>query len=147
MFHAEDLAKNSTIGNQLANFGATAAAMLANAATRSAIEGTSFGDNLLAGVPDVVAQLFSNFAIYWMHSPAKEVKTSPVAVTSTARVNESQTTQALRFQHRRDSSGPDFDALYERFVPAPIPRFTQRRRNCGHDNGRGHKRLCQPVEG
>jgi YD repeat-containing protein len=42
--------------DSLGNFAAsTAAGAIANAATRSAINGESFGDNLLAAVPDVIA--------------------------------------------------------------------------------------------
>ncbi|MCJ2186968.1 GH-E family nuclease [Novosphingobium beihaiensis] len=40
--------------------GASAAALLAGAATRSAIEGSSFGDNVLAGLPDVIANTIGN---------------------------------------------------------------------------------------
>jgi YD repeat-containing protein len=45
-------------GSSFGNFAAsTAASAIANAATRSAINGESFGDNLIAALPDVIAQL------------------------------------------------------------------------------------------
>lgn len=50
------LANNNTIGNYLAHFGTNAASMIANAATRSLINGNDFGDNIIAALPDVVAQ-------------------------------------------------------------------------------------------
>lgn len=44
--------------NSLGNLAlSSSASLLANAVTRSAIEGTSFGDNILIGVPDLVASL------------------------------------------------------------------------------------------
>ncbi|WP_332819384.1 AHH domain-containing protein [Sphingopyxis sp.] len=45
-------------GSDMANFTASiSAGAIANAATRSAIDGNSFGDNLLAALPDVMAQI------------------------------------------------------------------------------------------
>lgn len=44
-----------TFGNQ---FAAVTASTLANAATRSAIEGSSFGDNLVKATPDAIGNLF-----------------------------------------------------------------------------------------
>ena len=42
-----------SFGGQIAKSGAVA---IANAATRSAIEGSSFGDNIIAAIPDVIGQ-------------------------------------------------------------------------------------------
>ena len=41
---------------------ASVAASVANAATRSAIEGSSFGDNIIASIPDVIGNALVNFA-------------------------------------------------------------------------------------
>jgi hypothetical protein len=43
------------IGNYVANFGKSAASMIAHAATRSLAEGSDFGDNILASLPDLIA--------------------------------------------------------------------------------------------
>lgn len=50
------LGENGTLGNYAAHLGQSAVSLIANAATRSAIEGTDFGDNVMAGLPDVIAQ-------------------------------------------------------------------------------------------
>ena len=59
-------AASDAIGGSLGRFGgelaAGAAGAIANAATRSAIQGTSFGDNILAAIPDVIAQALGNAA-------------------------------------------------------------------------------------
>lgn len=44
---------SQSVGNKIGQLSASA---IANAATRSAIEGSSFGDNIVAALPDVVAQ-------------------------------------------------------------------------------------------
>jgi len=48
-----DLTKAATLGHSLA---VAAASGIANAATRSAINGNSFGDNLTAALPDIIGQ-------------------------------------------------------------------------------------------
>jgi hypothetical protein len=45
------------LGNILRHTGVGAASLLASAATRSALEGSSFGDNIMAGLPDVIGQV------------------------------------------------------------------------------------------
>ncbi|WP_448661573.1 GH-E family nuclease [Sphingomonas sp. CJ20] len=52
----EPISQNNSVGNYLVNFAQGAASTIANAATRSAIEGTSFGDAVVAALPDVIAQ-------------------------------------------------------------------------------------------
>ena len=53
----QSLGGSRTFGGNLAQSGASA---IANAATRSAIEGTSFGDNIRAAIPDVIGQAVGN---------------------------------------------------------------------------------------
>ncbi|WP_294122236.1 LysM peptidoglycan-binding domain-containing protein [Sphingomonas sp.] len=52
----------------IANFGvntvADMAGSIANAATRSVINGSDFGDNLLAGLPDVIGNTIGNILVY-----------------------------------------------------------------------------------
>ena len=54
----------SAIGNRLGRFGGElvsgGAGAIANAATRSSIEGSSFGDNIRAAIPDVIGQALGN---------------------------------------------------------------------------------------
>lgn len=45
-----------TIGNIAAHTAVSAASLIASAATRSALNGSSFGDNIKAGLPDVIGQ-------------------------------------------------------------------------------------------
>jgi len=55
------------IGDKLGNFGrdlaANTAGGIANAATRSAINGNSFGDNLRAAIPDIIGQAIGNMMV------------------------------------------------------------------------------------
>lgn len=60
-----------SFGNFLAS---TAASTLASAATRSAIEGSSFGQNLLAAVPDVVASILQRAAATALDGVSKSAK-------------------------------------------------------------------------
>jgi YD repeat-containing protein len=46
----------NTIGNYAAHFAQSGVSAIANAATRSLISGSDFGDNILAALPDVIAQ-------------------------------------------------------------------------------------------
>lgn len=50
--------------NYAANLGKSGASMIANAATRSLVEGTDFGDNVLAALPDVIAQTVGDLLFY-----------------------------------------------------------------------------------
>lgn len=50
------LADDNTVENFAKHFGVSAASMISNAATRSLINGDDFGDNIMAALPDVVAQ-------------------------------------------------------------------------------------------
>ncbi|GAA4042763.1 LysM peptidoglycan-binding domain-containing protein [Parerythrobacter jejuensis] len=47
---------NNSFGNYAAHFGTSAARLISSAATRSLVTGTNFGDNVIAGLPDVIAQ-------------------------------------------------------------------------------------------
>lgn len=74
-------------GNFADNFGGdlktgvvSAASAIANAATRSALSGTSFGDNLVAAIPDVIAQLLVNLGARGIDSiqkPDEQVRRVP----------------------------------------------------------------------
>ncbi|WEJ98137.1 MAG: polymorphic toxin-type HINT domain-containing protein [Candidatus Sphingomonas phytovorans] len=55
---------NNSIGNYLSHLGANAAGALANAATRSVVSGTDFGDNLIAALPDVIGQTIGNMLVH-----------------------------------------------------------------------------------
>ncbi|MBT9445301.1 MAG: hypothetical protein IV086_06345 [Hyphomonadaceae bacterium] len=52
--------ENLNVQNFVNHLGANGANALANAATRSLIEGTDFGDNMLAAIPDVLGQTIGN---------------------------------------------------------------------------------------
>ena len=54
----------NTFNNHLAHLGTSGASMLANAATRSVVEGTDFGDNVLAALPDLIGQTIHDLARY-----------------------------------------------------------------------------------
>ncbi len=49
-------ARTSSLGEIGGGVASNSAALIASAATRSAIEGSSFGDNFVAGLPDVIGQ-------------------------------------------------------------------------------------------
>lgn len=64
VFNAGSLSIDNTIGNHLANLGVNAASLIANAATRSVLNGSNFGDNLIAGLPDVIAQAMGDVLVH-----------------------------------------------------------------------------------
>lgn len=47
---------DTSVGNYLARLGTSGASLLANAGTRSIVDGSDFGDNVTAALPDVLAQ-------------------------------------------------------------------------------------------
>jgi len=49
-----------SLRNISANFGQSSASALANAATRSALDGSNFGDNITAAIPDVIGQVLGD---------------------------------------------------------------------------------------
>lgn len=51
---------NNSLSNIAGHVGVGAASSLAGAATRSAIDGSSFGDNVRAGLPDVIGQVLGS---------------------------------------------------------------------------------------
>ncbi len=53
---------SNPFGQAAQSIAASTASALANAATRSALEGSSFGDNIIAALPDVIAQAIGGFA-------------------------------------------------------------------------------------
>ncbi len=53
-------AASQALGDFGGNLVTNAASGIANAATRSLIEGTNFGDNILAALPDIIGQTFAN---------------------------------------------------------------------------------------
>jgi len=75
---AQPLSIDNTPSNHLANIGASSAAVIASAATRSAIEGTSFGDNIEAGLPDVIGQVLGSALAYGVNSRIQQSGANPV---------------------------------------------------------------------
>ncbi|MGC1467908.1 MAG: hypothetical protein WA793_00870, partial [Sphingorhabdus sp.] len=61
-------AGDTSFSNHMANLGKSASSMIANAATRSLIEGSDFGDNVLAALPDVIAQTIGDMLINGINS-------------------------------------------------------------------------------
>jgi hypothetical protein len=57
---ARSLAANHSVSNHLANGASNLAGAIANAATRSLIRGSDFGDNPIAALPDVIGQTIGN---------------------------------------------------------------------------------------
>ncbi len=76
---AKSLTEDNTLSNHFANLGASTASLIASAATRSAIEGTSFGDNIRAGLPDVIGLAINNVVESGLSLHVKEVEDNPVA--------------------------------------------------------------------
>lgn len=57
---ARSLAGNMSFGNIMANVAATSAGALANAGARTLINGSDFGDNLMAALPDIIGSTIGN---------------------------------------------------------------------------------------
>ena len=63
VFHTEPLLANQSLGNVGRTLLTGAARTIASAATRSLIEGTDFGDNVVAGLPDVIGQTIADLVL------------------------------------------------------------------------------------
>ncbi|MES2443088.1 MAG: LysM peptidoglycan-binding domain-containing protein [Pseudomonadota bacterium] len=77
------IAGDTSVGNIFAHFGQSAVALVANAATRSAIEGSSFGDNVMAALPDVIAQTIGDILLSSLAQNQQPVAPTP-ALAQTA---------------------------------------------------------------
>jgi hypothetical protein len=62
---------NKSIGNHLSHAGVSAASAIAGAATRSVLTGTSFGDNVMAVLPDVIGSTIGNVIANGVSSAGK----------------------------------------------------------------------------
>jgi YD repeat-containing protein len=74
----------SSIGNYAANLGASMASNIANAATRSLINGSDFGDNIMAALPDTLGQTIGNMLAHGVSAPASEARTFKQAIAPEA---------------------------------------------------------------
>ena len=88
------IAGDNSIGNHFAHLGQGAVSLMASAATRSAIEGTSFGDNFMAGLPDVIAQALGDLLFHGVSIPREsgdpitDVRAKPVENSGSKTVGE-----------------------------------------------------------
>jgi YD repeat-containing protein len=60
---AQSLAGHMSLGNIMANVASSSAGAIANASARSLIDGSDFGDNLMAALPDVIGSTIGNMLI------------------------------------------------------------------------------------
>ncbi|MEM8717461.1 MAG: hypothetical protein AAGE92_17105, partial [Cyanobacteria bacterium P01_G01_bin.4] len=67
------------IGNHLAHLGTRTASLLASAATRSALDGSSFSSSITAGLPDVIGQTLYGFAAHGVENPGRQITASPTS--------------------------------------------------------------------
>lgn len=63
---------NRSLSAYVANADLSMANSIANAATRSLLQGTDFGDNILAGLPDVLGSTIGNMVAFGVSEPAGE---------------------------------------------------------------------------
>jgi hypothetical protein len=70
----KSLAEDKSIENHLRSAFVGMASDIANAATRSVLGGTDFGDNLIAALPDVLGQTIGNMIAYGVSSGAQTSK-------------------------------------------------------------------------
>lgn len=73
---------NRSIGAYAANLGAAGASLIASAATRSLVEGSNFGDNILAGLPNVIGQTIGNAIIHGVSGNARAPRVNSYAGSS-----------------------------------------------------------------
>jgi hypothetical protein len=71
--------KNATIANALAHLGSGGASALANAGTRSLIDGSDFGDNIIAALPDVIGNTVGQLAVAGVRGIAASKAPQPPA--------------------------------------------------------------------
>lgn len=77
-------ADNRGIGAYAANFTTSMASAIANGATRSLINGSDFGDNIIAALPDVIAQTIGDMLINGINSGRQAGDTAQSMSTETA---------------------------------------------------------------
>jgi len=68
--HMQPYSENNTVANYVAYGVSSMASAMANAATRSLVNGSDFGDNIIAGLPDVLGHTFGNMMAYGIAGPA-----------------------------------------------------------------------------
>lgn len=77
---ATNEAGGNTMANHLRHLGTGAASALANAGARSVIEGTDFGDNVLAALPDVIGQTIYNMIAHGVRAePVRQAAAPQIA--------------------------------------------------------------------
>lgn len=82
---------SASIGNIAANVATSAASMIANAAARSMIDGTDFGDNVIAALPDTIAQTLADLALKAITGGVAEMAPPAPSPTTGAPANLSDT--------------------------------------------------------
>ncbi|WP_432200672.1 putative toxin [Erythrobacter sp. W53] len=79
----ENLEKNASFKNIAQHTAVGAASLFASAATRSSIEGSSFGRNIIVGLPDVIGQTLGRVLGKAIYDPARaakrQIETNPVS--------------------------------------------------------------------
>jgi YD repeat-containing protein len=77
---------DTSFGNHLAHLGQSSAALVANAGTRSLIDGSDFGDNITAALPDVLAQTIGDLITYGVKGRSGSADAGmPVAIPAAKR--------------------------------------------------------------
>jgi hypothetical protein len=71
--------KNANIANALAHLGSGGASALANAGTRSILDGSDFGDNIIAALPDVIGNTVGQLAVAGVRGIAASKAPQPAA--------------------------------------------------------------------
>jgi YD repeat-containing protein len=107
------LKADNTIGNHLAHLGTSGASLLANAGTRSIVNGSDFGDNIMAALPDVVAQTISNMIQFGV-SRLANIADRPVPTPSTSHGLAADDTPdgAARIEQLRAADRAEVAAIY-----------------------------------
>jgi YD repeat-containing protein len=72
------LEENNSISNHVGHAGVSAAAAVAGAAARSLVDGTSFGDNILATLPDVIGGTIGDAMAYGVSRNSASAAEAPV---------------------------------------------------------------------
>ena len=109
----ERLSSNNTIGNHAANLGVSTVSLLTNAATRSAIEGSNFGRNIEAAVPDVIAQAIHDAVDAGVTIPKEQIEADPVQSGGGGRgLVTSSSTYSKYPNHPTSKFGTDYAAHF-----------------------------------
>jgi len=124
---------NTSLANHLRHAGANAAGAIAGAATRSVATGTSFGDNVMAVLPDVIGSTIGNMVAHGVAGSGKMSAIEKEFIAEAERSANAPAWVASQINGASDSIGPMSAALDENISPGGLLRPASLTTKFGND--------------